>query len=52
VLVEKARFQERPAIVIVAVSGYRYAAWVTTSSCSGTSGNVLATATLAGTSAP
>jgi hypothetical protein len=51
VLVERARFQGRPAIVIVAMSGNRYAAWVTTSSCSGTSDNVLATATLAGTSA-
>ena len=51
VLVEKARYQGRPAIVIVAMSGHRYAAWVTTSSCSGTSDNLLATATLAGTSA-
>lgn len=52
VLLEKARFQNRPAIVIVAVSDHHYAAWVTTADCSGTSGNVLATTTFAGTSAP
>jgi len=51
VLVEKARFQGRPANVIVAVSGHRDAAWVTTPACSGSSGYVLDTATLPGTSA-
>ena len=52
VLLEEARFQSRPAIVIVAVSDHHYAAWVTTADCSGTSGNVLATTTFSGTSAP
>jgi hypothetical protein len=51
VLVEKARFQGQPANVIVAVSGHRDAAWVTTPACSGSSGYVLDTATLPGTSA-
>ena len=51
-LVEKARFQGQPAIVIVAVSGHHDAAWVTASGCSASSDHVLATATLPGTSAP
>ena len=51
-LVERAHFQGRPAIVIVAVSGHRYQAWVAASGCSGSSDHVLATATLPGTSAP
>jgi hypothetical protein len=51
-LVEKARFQGQPAIVIVAVSGDHDAAWVTASGCSASSDHVLATATLPGTSAP
>lgn len=51
-LVEKARFQGQPAIVIVAVSGSHDTAWVTASSCSASSDHVLATTTLPGTSAP
>ncbi len=51
-LVERARFQGQPAIVIVAVSGHHDAAWVTASGCSASSDHVLATATLPGTSAP
>lgn len=51
-LVETARFQGQPAIVIVAVSGHHDAAWVTASGCSASSDHVLATATLPGTSAP
>jgi len=50
-LVERARFQSQPAIVIVAVSGDHKAAWVTASGCSASSDHVLATATLPGTSA-
>jgi hypothetical protein len=50
-LVERARFQGQPAIVIVAVSGDHRAAWVTASGCSASSDHVLATATLPGTSA-
>jgi hypothetical protein len=50
-LVERARFQSQPAIVIVAVSGDHDAAWVTTPGCSASSDHVLATATLPGTSA-
>jgi hypothetical protein len=52
VLVERAHFQGQPAIVIVAASGLRDAAWVTASGCSASSDHVLATATLPGTSAP
>jgi len=51
-LVERAHFQGQPAIVIVAVSGHDYKAWVAASGCSGSSDHVLATATLPGTSAP
>jgi hypothetical protein len=51
-LVENARFQGQPAIVIVAVSGHHDAAWVTTPACSASSDHVLATTTLPGTSAP
>ena len=51
-LVEKARFQGQPAIVIVARSGLHDAAWVTASGCSSKSDHILATATLPGTSAP
>jgi hypothetical protein len=50
-LVEKARFQRQPAIVIVAVSGDHDVAWVTAPDCSASSDHVLATATLPGTSA-
>lgn len=50
-LVETARFQGQPAIVIVAVSGHRDVAWVTTSACSGGSHYVLDMTTLPGTSA-
>ena len=50
-LVERARFQGQPAIVIVAVSGGHDAAWVTAPGCSASSAHVLATATLPGTSA-
>ena len=50
-LVERARFQGQPAIVIVAVSGDHDAAWVTAPGCSASSARVLATATLPGTSA-
>jgi hypothetical protein len=52
VLVETARFQGQPAIVIVAVSGDHDQAWVTASGCSASSDHVLATATLPGTSTP
>jgi hypothetical protein len=52
VLVEKARFQGQPAIVIVAVSGHHDQAWVTASGCSASGDQVLATATLPGTSTP
>ena len=51
-LVERARFQGQPAVVIVAVSGQHDTAWVTASGCSASSDHVLATATLPGTSAP
>jgi len=51
VLVETARFQGQPANVIVAVSGHRDTAWVTTPACSASSHYVLDTTTLAGTSA-
>jgi hypothetical protein len=51
-LVETARFQGQPAIVIVAGSGPRETAWVTTPSCSGPGNHVLDTTTLQGTSAP
>ena len=51
-LVETARFQGQPAIVIVAASGRHDVAWVTTSTCSGSSDHVLATTTLPGTYAP
>jgi hypothetical protein len=50
-LVERARFQGQPAIVIVAVSGDHDAAWVAAPGCSASSDHVLATATLPGTSA-
>jgi hypothetical protein len=50
-LVDRARFQGQPAIVIVAVSGHHDAAWVTAPGCSASSDHVLATATLPGTSA-
>lgn len=50
-LVERARFHDQPAIVIVAVSGDHDKAWVTASGCSASSDHVLATATLPGTSA-
>jgi hypothetical protein len=50
-LVDSARFQGQPAIVIVAVSGHHDVAWVTAPSCSASSDHVLATATLPGTSA-
>jgi hypothetical protein len=52
VLVETARFQGQPAIVIVAVSGDHDQAWVTASGCSASSDHVLATASLPGTSTP
>jgi hypothetical protein len=51
VLVETAHFQGQPANVIVAVSGHRDMAWVTTPACSASSHYVLDTTTLAGTSA-
>ena len=50
-LVDSARFQGQPAIVIVAVSGHHDVAWVTAPGCSASSDHVLATATLPGTSA-
>jgi hypothetical protein len=50
-LVEQARFQGQPAIVIVAVTGRHDTAWLTTSACSAASDHVLATTTLPGTSA-
>ncbi len=50
-LVEDARFQGQPAIVIVAMSGQHDDAWVTTASCSSGSDHILATTTLPGTSA-
>ena len=50
-LVETARYEGEPAIVIVARSGPGDAAWVTTPACSATSDHVLATTTLPGTSA-
>jgi hypothetical protein len=50
-LVEKAYYRGDPAIVIVARSGQRDAAWVTTPACSATSDHVLAMTTLPGTSA-
>ena len=49
-LVENARFQGQPAVVIVAVSGGHDDAWVTTASCSSSSNPILATTTLPGTS--
>jgi hypothetical protein len=49
-LVEKARFQGQPAIVIVS-SGRHDVAWVTAANCSSTSDHILATTTLPGTSA-
>jgi hypothetical protein len=52
VLVETARFQGQPAIVIVAVSGHHDQAWLTAPGCSASSDRVLATATLPGTSTP
>jgi hypothetical protein len=51
-LIETARFQGQPAIVIVAASGRHDLAWVTTPTCSGSADHVLATTTLPGTSAP
>jgi len=51
-LIETARFQGQPAIVIVAASGRHDVAWVTTSTCSASSDHVLATTTLPGTYAP
>ena len=51
VLVETAYYEDEPAIVIVARSGQRDAAWVMTPACSATSDHVLATTTLPGTSA-
>jgi hypothetical protein len=47
-LVERARFQGQPAMVIVAVSGHRDDAWVTTEDCA----SILATTTVPGTSTP
>lgn len=47
-LVEKARFQGQPAIVIVALSGHHYDAWLTNADCD----QVLATTTVPGTSTP
>jgi hypothetical protein len=49
-LVERARFQGQPAIVIV-TNGRHDAAWVTAANCSSTSARILATTTLPGTSA-
>jgi hypothetical protein len=49
-LVEKARFQGQPAIVIV-TNGRRDATWVTAANCSSTSDRILATTVLPGTSA-
>jgi hypothetical protein len=51
-LVETAYFQGQPANVIVAVSGHRDAAWVTTPACSDSTHYVLDTTTLPGTTAP
>jgi hypothetical protein len=51
-LVEMARFEGRPANVIVVMSGHREAVWVTTPTCSASSHYVLDTTTLAGTSTP
>jgi hypothetical protein len=47
-LVQSARFQGRPAIVIVVSSGDGYLAWVVAPGCSATSANVLARTTLPG----
>ncbi len=52
-LVESARYQGRPAIVIIVSSGSGYLAWVVTpgwvaSGCSATSRDVLARTTLPG----
>jgi hypothetical protein len=52
VLVEKARYQGQPAIVIVTRKGHGYVAWVTAPACSGGGGHILATTTLPGTSSP
>jgi len=52
VLAETAYFQGRPALLIVAVSGPRDVAWVTSPDCAAGSGGVLAETTLPGTSAP
>jgi hypothetical protein len=49
-LVERAYYQDDPAIVIVARSGLRDAAWVTSPACSATNDHVLASTTLPGTS--
>jgi hypothetical protein len=49
-LVEEARFQGQPALVIVA-SGRQDPAWVTAANCSSSSDHILATTTLPGTSA-
>jgi hypothetical protein len=51
-LVEKARFQGQPAIVIVASSGGGDRAWVLAPGCSASSVHVLGTATLPGISTP
>ena len=51
-LVEQARFQGQPAIVIVASSGSGYQAWVLAPGCSASSDHVLDTATLPGISTP
>ncbi len=47
-LVQSARFQGQPAIVIVVSSGDGYLAWVVAPGCSATSANVLARTTLPG----
>jgi hypothetical protein len=52
VLAEMAYFQGQRAILVVAVSGDRDAAWITGAGCSASGGDVLDETTLPGTSAP
>ena len=52
VLAETAYFQGQRAVLVVAVSGDREAAWITASGCSASGDDVLDETTLPGTSAP